>query len=116
MFRPNVPPAPAWFMRRYTDKEQAMQRDDQVQHPKHYEVFPGVEAIEVMARSATVAEWRGFCKLTVLKYRLRSGKKGVGTAHQDLAKGDEYIALYEQHKHLCSDFITQTYTPRKNDQ
>ena len=87
---------------------------EQVHRPKHYEVFPGVDAIEIMARSATVAEWRGFCKLTVLKYRLRVGKKD--DVVQELSKADEYILLYEEHKPLCSDYITADYQPRKNDQ
>tara|TARA_R110000772_G_scaffold22123_1_gene60094 strand:- start:305 stop:583 length:279 start_codon:yes stop_codon:yes gene_type:complete len=92
-----------------------MARQDQVHKPEHYDVFPGVEAIEVMARSATVAEWRGFCKLTVLKYRLRVGKKD--DVMQELSKADEYIGLYNKYQHLCYDYIHSVdYHPRKNDQ
>ncbi|UZT50390.1 hypothetical protein [Enterobacter phage 04_vB_Eclo_IJM] len=35
--------------------------DDGVRKPSHYQVFDGVESIEIIARSMTVSEFRGFC-------------------------------------------------------
>ena len=78
-----------------------MQRDTQVQSPSHYDVWEDLAAIEVMARTSTVAEFRGFCRNTALKYRLRAGKKGTGTVHQDLAKADEYQILFDTYVDLC---------------
>lgn len=79
--------------------------DTQVHEPRHYDVFPDVSAIEIIARTSTVAEFRGFCKGSVLKYHLRVGKKGTGTVYQDLAKADKYIVLYKELRHLCCDYI-----------
>ena len=86
-----------------------MQRDDQVQQPKHYDVWPDLSAIEVMACTSTITEFQGFCRNTALKYRLRAGKKGTGCTHQDLAKADQYLVLFKQFKHMCKDHIVDAY-------
>lgn len=70
-----------------------------VNKPKHYELFEDVEAIEVIARSLTREEFRGYCFGNLLKYRLRCGKKD--NVEQELAKADKYKELYEQYKGLC---------------
>lgn len=72
---------------------------DVVNSPPHYAVFDDTEAIEIIARSLTQAEFRGYCFGNLLKYRLRCGKKdGVD---QELAKADKYKELYEKYKDLC---------------
>lgn len=73
---------------------------EQVNHPKHYDVFPGLETIKIIASSQTVEEYRGFCFGNVLKYRLRVGKKdGI---EQEIAKAEKYAHdLFETHKGLC---------------
>lgn len=72
---------------------------DVVAKPKHYQFFPDVEAIEIIARSMTVAEFRGYCLGNRLKYRLRAGQKD--DPKQELDKSDAYIALFERCKDLC---------------
>lgn len=75
---------------------------DDVRKPSHYQVFPDVESIEIIARSMTVAEFKGFCMGNVLKYRLRAGKKSeLATMEKDLKKADFYKELFEQHKAKC---------------
>lgn len=70
-----------------------------VRHPKHYDVFPDVEAILVIAASSTVEEFRGYCMGNVMKYRLRAGAKI--DAAEDIKKANFYVELFNNHKHLC---------------
>lgn len=73
-----------------------------VTKPSHYMLFDNVEAIEVIARSMTVSEFRGYCLGNILKYRLRAGKKSeLAYIEKDLAKADFYKELFEKHKGLC---------------
>jgi hypothetical protein len=75
---------------------------DPVKTPSHYMLFDGTESIEVIARSMTVSEFRGFCFGNVLKYRLRAGKKSeLATMEQDLNKAEFYKELFNKHKELC---------------
>lgn len=75
---------------------------DDVRAPTHYQVFPGTESIEIIARSMTQAEFRGFCMGNVLKYRLRAGKKSdQASIEKDLRKADFYKELFEEHKYKC---------------
>lgn len=80
------------------------QPDDGVRKPSHYQVFDGVESIEIIARSMTVSEFRGFCLGNVLKYRLRAGKKSeLATMEKDLNKAAFYQELFDLHKGKCHD-------------
>ena len=72
-----------------------------VNSPKHYSVFDGIEAIEIIASSMTVEMFRGYCFGNLLKYRLRVGKKD--NVQQELGKADKYEELFEKYKHLCKD-------------
>lgn len=77
---------------------------DGVRKPSHYQVFDGVESIEIIARSMTVSEFRGFCLGNVLKYRLRAGKKSeLATMEKDLKKAAFYQELFDLHKGKCHD-------------
>lgn len=79
-------------------------RDDGVKQPSHYQLFEGIEAIEVIARSMTQEMFNGYCLGNILKYRLRAGKKGeMATLEKDMAKAEFYKELYEKHKGLCYD-------------
>lgn len=78
--------------------------DDGVRKPPHYQVFDGIESIEIIARSMTVSEFRGFCMGNVLKYRLRAGKKSeLATMEKDLNKAAFYQELFDLHKGKCYD-------------
>lgn len=72
---------------------------DVVAKPQHYQFFPDIEAIDIIARSMTVAEFRGYCLGNRLKYRLRAGQKD--DPKQELDKSDAYLALFERCKGLC---------------
>ncbi len=61
---------------------------DPVNKPKHYMLFPDMEAIELIEKVLSPAEFRGFMKGNILKYRLRAGNKDQ--PRQDLAKADWY--------------------------
>lgn len=74
---------------------------DAVNSPKHYQFFPDLEAIEVIARSMTQEQFYGYCLGNRLKYRLRAGNKDK--LEQDIAKSDKYLELYEQHRGKCID-------------
>lgn len=78
--------------------------DDGVKSPGHYQLFEGVEAIEVVARSMTREMFKGYCLGNILKYRLRAGKKSeLATLEKDMAKATFYLELYTKHKGLCYD-------------
>lgn len=78
--------------------------DDDVKSPSHYQLFEGLESIEVIARSMTVEMFKGFCLGNVLKYRLRAGKKSeLATLEKDMAKATFYLELYTKHKAQCYD-------------
>lgn len=75
------------------------QERDVVKSPSHYQFFPDVEAIEIIASSMTEEMFRGYCIGNRLKYRLRAGNKDK--LEQDIAKSDFYIELFNKHRHLC---------------
>lgn len=78
--------------------------DDGVKQPSHYQLFEGVEAIEVIARSMTKEMFKGYCLGNILKYRLRAGKKSeLATLEKDMAKATFYLELYTKHRGLCYD-------------
>lgn len=61
---------------------------DPVNHPSHYQLFPGQEAIDVIEATLTPEEFAGYCKGNALKYRLRAGEKG--DTQQDIDKSNWY--------------------------
>ncbi|AGH57050.1 hypothetical protein VPMG_00103 [Vibrio phage VBP32] len=67
---------------------------DMVNQPKHYEIFRGIEAKDVMAVVADsylcqdLSAWEIHCFMTMLKYRLRAGNKD--SLEQDIAKAERY--------------------------
>lgn len=85
-------------------KAPSVEEDDGVKQPSHYQLFGGIEAIEVIARSMTQEMFKGYCLGNILKYRLRAGKKSeLATLEKDMAKAAFYLELYEKHKGLCHD-------------
>lgn len=73
-----------------------------VTKPSHYMLFDDIEAIEVISRSMTREQFKGYCLGNILKYRLRAGKKSeLAFLEKDLAKADFYKELYEKHKEKC---------------
>jgi hypothetical protein len=71
--------------------EERMSDHNPVTNPKHYDLFPGQQSIDVIRAALTPEEFSGFCKGNALKYRLRAGEKG--DAAEDLAKANWYRDL-----------------------
>lgn len=84
-----------------TPKDIGVFHKDVVNSPSHYDLFDGTEAIEIIARSLTKEEFRGYCFGNLLKYRLRCGKKD--DVNQELSKADKYKELYENYKEFCRE-------------
>ena len=77
---------------------------DGVTSPSHYMLVDDIEAIEVIARSMTREQFKGYCFGNILKYRLRAGKKSeLAYLEKDMAKAGFYGELYEKHKDKCYD-------------
>jgi hypothetical protein len=64
-----------------------------VTKPKHYMLFPDLEAIEAIQRVLTEQEFKGFLKGNSLKYRFRAGKKDE--LAQDISKAEQYEKMLE---------------------
>ena len=63
-------------------------KEDVVNSPSHYKVFPDMEAIDIIEKVLTDEEFKGYCKGNFLKYRLRAGEKDeVG---QEIDKSNVY--------------------------
>ena len=67
--------------------------NDAVHHPQHY-TLPGldIESVDVMKAIATPEEFKGWCKLSALKYLLRAGRKDPAKEVQDLAKARVFLS------------------------
>ena len=61
---------------------------DEINNPAHYQLFPGMEAIDVIKAALTSDEFAGYLKGNILKYRLRAGDKGP--AEKCIAKAHWY--------------------------
>jgi len=61
---------------------------DPINNPKHYSLYPEMEAIDVIRAVLTADELAGYCKGNSLKYRLRAGKKDA--MEQDVGKAEWY--------------------------
>lgn len=61
--------------------------DEMVNHPNHYQIMDGVEAIDVI-KATLGSGFKDYCYGNVLKYLLRANKKN-GT--EDLCKAQVYL-------------------------
>lgn len=87
-----------------TDDQPSAESIEGVTKPSHYMLFDDIEAIEVIARSMTREQFKGYCFGNILKYRLRAGKKSeLAYLEKDMAKAGFYGELYEKHKDKCYD-------------
>ena len=87
-----------------TDDQHSAELIEGVTKPSHYMLFDDIEAIEVIARSMTREQFKGYCFGNILKYRLRAGKKSeLAYLEKDMAKAGFYGELYEKHKDKCYD-------------
>lgn len=63
---------------------------DEINNPQHYQMFPDMQAIDVISASLSHDELIGYLKGNALKYRLRAGEKGP--AEKCIAKANWYQA------------------------
>lgn len=70
--------------------------EDVVNNPSHYKLFPNMEVIDVIKKTLTLEEFVGYCKGSVLKYRLRAGLKG--SLSEDIAKANWYAKVLHDGK------------------
>ena len=63
-------------------------KHDEINNPSHYQLFPDMEAIDVIRAALTPVEFAGYLKGNALKYRLRAGDKGP--AEKCIAKAHWY--------------------------
>lgn len=74
---------------------------DDVNNPKHYDLFPNQQVIDVIQASLTAEEFAGYCKGNALKYRLRAGDKG--DALKCIAKANWYQNKLREVKETSAD-------------
>lgn len=72
----------------HQNAQEALKQPDPVNHPKHYAIAPGVEAIDIIKASLTPEQFEGYLLGNFLKYRLRAGDKD--DLQQDIAKSNWY--------------------------
>lgn len=76
------------------EAEAPLETRDMVNNPSHYQLLPGVEAIDIIKATLTPEQWKGYCLGNMLKYRLRAGDKG--DALEDIGKANKYKEFYEE--------------------
>lgn len=92
------------FKKRMESLAKETQYMEGVRTPSHYMLFDNIEAIEVIARSMTREQFKGYCLGNILKYRLRAGKKSeLATMEKDLNKAAFYQELFDLYAGKCYD-------------
>lgn len=77
--------------------------EDLVNHPKHYKLANGIEAIELMEMTSTAPEFVGHLRNTALKYIIRAGHKDPTKYVQDLDKAKWYITKLQEFHSKCEE-------------
>lgn len=72
------------------DKDESIM-NDMVVNPTHYEILPGLDAMDVIRAILGEEGWKAYCKGNMLKYLLR--KKW--DADEDVAKTGRYADMYK---------------------
>ena len=70
--------------------------NDPVNHPNHYMLANGIEAIDLMEMTSTAPEFCGHLRNTALKYIIRAGKKDPRKYIEDLEKAKWYISKLQE--------------------
>lgn len=70
--------------------------NDPVNHPNHYKLAKGIEAIDLMEMTSTAPEFCGHLRNTALKYIIRAGKKDPRKYIEDLEKAKWYITKLQE--------------------
>lgn len=70
--------------------------NDPVNHPNHYMLANGIEAIDLMEMTSTAPEFCGLLRNNALKYIIRAGKKDPRKYIEDLEKAKWYISKLQE--------------------
>lgn len=70
--------------------------NDLVNHPNHYKLANGIEAVDLMEMTSTAPEFCGHLRNTALKYIIRAGKKDPIKYVEDLEKAKWYISKLQE--------------------
>lgn len=73
--------------------ENDTEKNDNVNHPKHYCREGGMECLDEMLMLYGVPEVAAWCKLNAHKYRYRAADKN---GREDIAKSDFYMKKYKE--------------------
>lgn len=73
--------------------EESIDKEDVVNHPKHYKKYP-VETIDMMEAIWGKEKVAIYCLLNAFKYRMRMGMKD--DIKQDMAKEEWYLNKYKE--------------------
>ena len=65
------------------------------ENSKHYQMFDGTEAIEILEAIMSTEELMAWCRGNIYKYRLRLGNKDTDTSVSDSNKIQTYEAYYK---------------------
>ena len=76
-----------------TQKLQDAEKNDNVNHPKHYCREGGMECLDEMLMLYGAQEVATWCKLNAHKYRYRAADKN---GKEDIAKSDFYMKKYKE--------------------
>lgn len=77
--------------------------NDPVNHPNHYMLAKGIEAIDLMEMTSTAPEFCGHLRNTALKYIIRAGKKDPRKYIEDLEKAKWYISKLQEYYSKCEN-------------
>lgn len=80
--------------------------EDLVNHPSHYQLANGIEAIDLMEMTSTAPEFCGLLRNNALKYIIRAGKKDPRKFVEDLEKAKWYISKLQEYysKHESKEY------------
>lgn len=77
--------------------------EDLVNHPKHYKLANGIEAIDLMEMTSTPPEFCGHLRNNALKYIIRAGKKDPSKFVEDLDKAIWYLTKLKDYYKKCEE-------------
>ena len=76
----------------FEDEEPLQRREE------HYDLWDGIDALDIMAMALTHPEYIGFLKGNILKYQLRLGKKKGESVEKDLQKIETYKQILKENE------------------
>lgn len=81
-----------------------------ITNPKHYQIYEGLEALDVMRAVMTDDEYKGYLKGNILKYKLRACQKGThDDVLKDLAKAKQYQAILNELEYQINSEVLVDY-------